>query len=317
MDSQQNIAANPPTCPACGGKSVICHGSILDYVEFAGTKSTVNHGVSSLWECKTCSLAFRYPREDPVKLLQAYENCDVNIWTSGLPNRMDWLLAKKHIERDKNPQKAILDVGCFTGAFLSTLENCKRFGIEPSLKAASHARNIGVDILGSDYRMIENADRLFDWITAFDVIEHVDNPADFILVCLKRLKPSGKLLISTGNYSHWTFKLLKNRHYYCSYPEHVAFASPDFFEYWSGCFGLKILCTEYFTHSPGRIHDKIIDLIKICIYFVSPRFFAMLRKTKLSNKDLKNNPNQQFVPPTWVNSKNHFLTILQSRDFNE
>jgi 2-polyprenyl-3-methyl-5-hydroxy-6-metoxy-1,4-benzoquinol methylase len=297
-------------CPACRSHDLQAHGQISDYPGYAGDTGAFSRGLAQLLECNICGLAFRNPQIPASELINAYENCDVNIWAGDFTQRPDWLAAQRLIERDLRLKGSILDVGCFTGSFLSLLPDFHKFGIEPGLKPAKLATKRGVQIIGSSYYSLKNHSIRFDWITAFDVIEHVNDPADFIQTCLNSLTPMGRLIISSGNFHHSTFQFMMNRYYYCSYPEHISFISPPFIHYWSKMFKANIISESFFSHSPIDHVRCVVDFLKNMVFCISPRFFNVLRKSGISKGNLTKNASTATPPPTWTHARDHYLVVL-------
>ena len=149
-----------------------------------------------------------------------------SILRSGNPIRRLWHLSKFQRVLDYLPSgehQSLLDIGCFAGSFLSMI-------------ASSHfERQLGVDILrpqieyanaryGTDYRRFRHIesvsnlvsiDETFDCVTLIEVIEHLTRDEAGILLGLiaRKLKPSGRLVLTTPNYtSTWpVLELLLNR----------------------------------------------------------------------------------------------------------
>jgi 2-polyprenyl-3-methyl-5-hydroxy-6-metoxy-1,4-benzoquinol methylase len=119
---------------------------------------------------------------------------------------------KRVIDSFEEPHNSILDIGCFSGTFLSM--------ISPEYVS----EQIGVDILkeqidfanqnyATSYRkfyLIEDikeiefvSDNYFDYISIIEVVEHLKNNEieDLIIIAYKKLKPGGKLIITTPNYA--------------------------------------------------------------------------------------------------------------------
>ncbi|NOX83608.1 MAG: methyltransferase domain-containing protein [Alphaproteobacteria bacterium] len=97
---------------------------------------------------------------------------------------------------------SVLDVGCGGGAFLEQLDASKisRFGLETSALGREAAGGKGIEVYNQT--IIEHAkdnNGRYDMVTAFQVLEHVDDPAAFLQACIAALKPDGTLLISVPN----------------------------------------------------------------------------------------------------------------------
>ena len=147
----------------------------------------------------------------------------------------------------KKDKFTLLDVGCSSGAFLSTAKHygCEVVGVEPAKKAAKVAQNNGVEVYPCLLHQAKLTDNSFDAITIFEVVEHLVNPADLMKECYRLLKPNGILLIGTGNTDSWTVRIMKEKWDYFGVHNdgHVNFFNID---------SLKKL-----THSIGFTTEKI------------------------------------------------------------
>jgi SAM-dependent methyltransferase len=92
------------------------------------------------------------------------------------------------------------------------------FGIEPSAQAAAHSRELGLNIV-EDFLSAKNAKSLgkFDIVHMSNVLEHVPNPKEMLLLAHSLLEDSGlicvtvpndynplqSVLVSTCNYEPW------------------------------------------------------------------------------------------------------------------
>ncbi len=102
------------------------------------------------------------------------------------------------------------------------------------------AQKKGVSFIARDWSELQNVVDKFDVITAFDVIEHIPTPYDFMKTLMSNLKPGGYLIISSGNSTSLPALLEGPRHYYCVNPEHLSFVSPKWFRKINIILGLKI-----------------------------------------------------------------------------
>jgi 2-polyprenyl-6-hydroxyphenyl methylase/3-demethylubiquinone-9 3-methyltransferase len=100
--------------------------------------------------------------------------------------------------------KTALDVGCGGGLLAEPLARmgARVTGIDASPEviavAREHAAQHGLEI---DYRVgdVQELEGQFDLVTAMEVVEHVAEPAAFVMALARRLAPGGLLLISTPN----------------------------------------------------------------------------------------------------------------------
>ncbi|MGA3266417.1 MAG: class I SAM-dependent methyltransferase [Verrucomicrobiota bacterium] len=104
----------------------------------------------------------------------------------------------------------VLDVGCGTGALanlLRTDRKCEIVCVEPDEARARVARSRGLEVhVGCLETDLAPKLGKFDAIVLADVIEHLANPTDLILLTKAFLKPGGRLLISTPNVAHWSIR---------------------------------------------------------------------------------------------------------------
>ncbi|MGD0768941.1 MAG: class I SAM-dependent methyltransferase [Tepidisphaeraceae bacterium] len=185
-----------------------------------------------LLKCPDCEFQFTHPRIPPERLLVLYSQIEAHHWgieVDSYERQYDIIgamLARYAIGR------RILDVGCFTGSLLKYLgPEWDRNGVEPSVAAAQITRRTGATVLGATLEDIPPRTPPFDVITAIDVIEHISEPFAFFERSRDLLKPGGVVLIVTGDTQSLTWKLMKNRYWYCSLPGHVSFFSGPTMKY--------------------------------------------------------------------------------------
>ncbi len=98
--------------------------------------------------------------------------------------------------------KVVIDVGCGNGSFLDMISGMasKVIAVEPNCQY----RNMPYDT----YSYANEVQELADIVVSFDVIEHTENPVDFMLELKRLLKPDGRLFVATPNREEILFRLL-------------------------------------------------------------------------------------------------------------
>lgn len=121
----------------------------------------------------------------------------------------------------------VLDIGCNTGMWLATLgKNWEKHGVELSEKAAVIARTFAkAKIFCGSIESFDAEPGSFDLVTAFAVIEHVEDPRFLVKWAFEHLKPGGLLVLMTGDRESKTaLEMAENWPLYRPF-EHVSFFS--------------------------------------------------------------------------------------------
>jgi 2-polyprenyl-3-methyl-5-hydroxy-6-metoxy-1,4-benzoquinol methylase len=124
-----------------------------------------------------------------------------------------------------NQQSRLLDVGCGNGSFLNEvkmLTGCQVCGVDISTGAAKTAKeNYGLDIHIGTILQAPFPERYFDVITAWEYLEHVNDPSGVLLKISSLLKNDGSCVISTPNFNSFNCKLFKDKWYGLDCPRHL------------------------------------------------------------------------------------------------
>lgn len=100
------------------------------------------------------------------------------------------------------PNMKVLDVGCSTGQFLAALKGKigLRVGIELSREDANFIKNnLDFKVYNEPIERLKLPEGPFDLITSLQVLEHVENPLEFLKKIGKHLKPNGLLYLELPN----------------------------------------------------------------------------------------------------------------------
>lgn len=146
----------------------------------------------------------------------------------------------------------VLDVGCGSGQFLEYLREqkpgVKGTGCDLSEVAAQKTRDRGFDAYASDLGA-EDLTGVFDYVTCFEVVEHIPNAEDAFVRLLAAT--GGQLIVSVPNLAYIDYRLrlaLFGRFpvTHCVYhmKEHVRHWTPKDFEEWVTKYGGKIVATH-------------------------------------------------------------------------
>lgn len=128
---------------------------------------------------------------------------------------------------DQVQAKSILDLGCGSGAL------CQHFveqgashvvGVDilPPTRPAEGWRYLNVDLNGSSWpHSLATAQGGFDLVLAFDIIEHLRSPVDFLASVRQILNTGGSLVLTTPNTNSWERWLRRERWSGATDPQHL------------------------------------------------------------------------------------------------
>lgn len=285
-------------------------GPIPDSPRFAGALLPQAIAGGTLHRCPSCALWFRHPRLSRAQLNQLYANGSERAWASGGARRPDWSLALDLLHRFK-PKGNVLDVGCFDGELLLRLgAGYQRFGVEMNPKAAQRARARGVTVLEHDFDQLAQHAHRFDAIIATDVIEHMEDPGQFLQRCASLLAPGGLMLMSTGSTDAWNWRLMKGGYWYCANAEHLSFLNESWVRRASARLSLETLTIERFAHDVSAFRS-LSQLVENLFYRFAPALLAGARRVLARDTHTRERADLRRLPPSWSTAKDHMMFALR------
>ncbi len=295
------------SCPSCGSKNLVFRGKILPYDSFAGFKLEPAPQSSNLLKCLDCNLYFRWPRLPKHELDELYKKVSIDVWH--YKNRKDWALTLKWIRDNDFAGDSILDVACWDGGFLDKFTGWDRYGIEINREARKRAISKNIHIIAEDVSDINKLSDRFDIITAFDFIEHTDNPLALISAIAKMTKRHGYIVVSSGNSEAFTARIMGEKYWYYAIPEHISFINTKWCEFVAERLNLQLIQMEKFSHEDERTLAKVITQLIHNVLFLNPTLYAWLKRLRNSFKKP-----ERVVSPPWTTSYDHLLVIFRKGD---
>lgn len=242
-----------PNSPITGSKNVILvkrlHTSVIvrDYmdklnIDVSETYSALQ-GILSVYECRDTGYKFYHPFElagdgEFYDALSTDEDRYYSSW------KKEYEFATDIIKKQNQPR--ILDVGCGVGNFISRVGDfCEATGLEISETAVEKARANGLDVRREEIgEHSERNEGRYDVVCAFQVLEHVPNPAKFLTACINCLKRGGSLVLAVPNcdpyYSCGQLYAVVNLP-----PHHMGLWNAKVFAKLASYFPLSLEATEY------------------------------------------------------------------------
>lgn len=186
-------------CPFCNGTS------LLRFI--APAHDAVPRQVNII-ECQSCQAAWQWP-------LQRTEQQSVAVFENNYSERNEGSYfdplkresvahcQSEFLESKFRTPGRLLDIGCGDGNFARHMANHGWYvvGLDPAIQTAvTEARSTGIMRLQPGIIADLPEHEMFDVVTLWDVVEHVEKPDQLIAEAASRLAPGGMLVVETGNY---------------------------------------------------------------------------------------------------------------------
>lgn len=160
----------------------------------------------------------KFAADIPLEHFESLANQELIYWWHH--SRVNW--AASILARfDQDPAcRRVLDIGCGTGGFLHLLD--KRFGFNDALGVDVSDHAIGLARrLGGRYEVVASSgfspEHGYDLIFLMDVLEHVEDDAEFLRGIMSSLSPGARVFLSVPAlpmlYSEWDKALGHHRRY--------------------------------------------------------------------------------------------------------
>jgi 2-polyprenyl-3-methyl-5-hydroxy-6-metoxy-1,4-benzoquinol methylase len=145
--------------------------------------------------------------------------------------------------------RTLLDIGCGSGKFVNFLNSTgeiSAMGIEPSLSLFEHFLSGNNSFIHGTIRdfVKKNPGKMFDVISAFDVLEHTKDPIGFLKEISSLMHTSSYLFLSLPDAGSLHRKLAGKRwHYFNKY--HFSYFSKNTLRFAAGQAGLMLISSSH------------------------------------------------------------------------
>jgi SAM-dependent methyltransferase len=213
-------------CPACSASES----------RFEFTKTGFNYVT-----CLNCGTLYMKNRPGMGELKQFYDSSPSTIYWIN-----DFFMPVAEARREKifrpraeelagkfgpDPEWLIGDIGAGFGLFLEEMRklwpSSSYIAIEPSSEQAEICRNSDLHVECCFLEELSGYDNSFDLLTAFELFEHLYEPAIFLERVYKLLKPGGRLLLTTLNGEGFDIQILWEKARSIYPPCHMNFFDPE------------------------------------------------------------------------------------------
>ncbi len=241
-------------CPACEGETF--------------TEEFVKSGFKYV-SCKTCATLFVNPRPGFEVLGEFYSKSEsTSFWIN------EFFKPVAEIRREKvykpraeyisniitnKKNNVIGDVGAGFGLFLEELKkllpNNHFIAIEPSGEMADICRAKGLNVKDVYLENVRGMENSFDYLTVFELTEHLFDPGIFFKYIFNLLKPEGYILLTTLNVHGFDIQTLWEESKSIFPPHHLNFFNPESISSLlkSSGFEIKEIAT------PGQLDVDIVE----------------------------------------------------------
>ena len=242
-------------CPICSSKLHLLIEGLFD--DRYGAP-----GIHSIYQCESCKYALTKPglkRKDIGRFYaKYYPHSQANpAKISGNPyppsKLMAWMLGLGHTCHWATQEgQTVLDIGSGTGRSLIEIRALggDPYGVEPDPSVQSIAKQLKLEVFQGFITDNPFPRKKFDLITASQVIEHELDPKKFLLAAKSKLKPGGKIILSTPNLNSLGRYIYQNKWINWHIPYHLSFFTQNtIFEL---AYQSDLNITSYRTISPNN-----------------------------------------------------------------
>lgn len=184
-----------------------------------------SHNDYAILRCRRCRMVFTDDRTAP-----SAETLYPVGGQSGqrFAKRIGWMLKLFLKQRERfvkrlRPSGRLLDFGCGNGAFALRMSQAgfDVVGLEPfSLGATVRANRL--ELIQAPLEQVGDRLGLFDVITLWHVLEHLDRPAEMLKRLLPHLAPDGVIVVSVPNFGSLQSAVFRGTWFHLDPPRHLS-----------------------------------------------------------------------------------------------
>lgn len=193
---------------------------------FLANRKRVAHG--RIVTCQTCGFRFTSPQFEADDYDEIYRTA-TGTESSAVPvdsaDMRRFRRLARYVRQDVGSGGRFLDFGCGRGGFLAAMDDPTGLGFDVGAPGA-HRVGSSTVITGKFFELLGRepfVDGAFDFITAFDVFEHLPDPGSYLQALTRLMAPGGRLVITVPDLGsrmaalagrHWNMYLLEHLWYF-------------------------------------------------------------------------------------------------------
>jgi SAM-dependent methyltransferase len=233
------------------------HCYVCDNDQFIARKGSVRDAPQlKIRECTNCGMV-SLESTDHIKAGH-YENSGMH--SGDLPSIESWLQRTSTDDARRYdmlqsilPGKSVLDFGCGAAGFLLRAKNLAKevAGIELEQRVRDHwAGQLSI------HADMELAGENFDLITAFHVVEHLEDPRTILKALGKKLSKNGRMIVEvpSADDALLTFYDCDAFQNFTYWSQHLYLLNPSNLKLLAAQAGLKVVATQYYQRYPLSNH---------------------------------------------------------------
>lgn len=215
-------------------------------------------GISSYWFCKACELAWKkhFPETTYDETYYKGKSSFVSYLFAPIANTF-YGVRQEYAGSEK--RKIWIDVGAGEGGFLKTVKAQKRIGVDVSESGRKMMQESGLDTL-SEKQFLTTSKTDADVISFWQVLEHVENPWDYLKAAKRNLKKKGKIIIGIPNFKSLEFYFAREYWFHLQPQFHLWHFSPRSIKMLLEKTGFSIESSDYWAiehHLTGTLQSFI------------------------------------------------------------
>ncbi len=191
---------------------VICGATCL-----VATAVKLRYG--TIHRCRNCGSGVMLPRPTAAALADMHSGAEYfdhpyfqerRILTPDLAARFRRRLDALRASAGEIPGRTVVEIGCDTGLFLGYLASeagVRPIGVDVSERAVAAARSAGLDVRHGTLESVALESGSADIVCAYDLLEHLADPAAFVDEVARVLRPGGTFIGETPNFDGLIYRL--------------------------------------------------------------------------------------------------------------
>lgn len=221
--------------------------------------SSDSFGLSSYWFCRACELAWKKQFPKAVYDETYYRGTSSLAQKFFSPIALLFYSIRESYVGIKN-RNIWIDVGAGEGGFLKTVHAKRRIGVEVSKAGREMMEEEGLETL-TDQQFLKAKGLNADIISFWHVLEHVENPWEYLESANRNLRKNGKIIVGIPNYTSFEAQAFKKYWFHLVPEYHVWHFSPKSFEKLLEKTGFTIENVDYWSleHHPTGVLQSFIN----------------------------------------------------------